>query len=403
MTISPLDLVLLLGAGQGFILATLLWTNRKGNRLSNRLLAVLIALLALMSLAVGIPVANRWMSLALDFLPLIMAMPLGPLIYFYTKSVLDPAFTIGRTERRHFYPVVLDWGSKFIGWVFVGGMLLGFFREQDGPTWGHIMNEYDTYADIPRWLSMTVYLLLTRQFLNQHQRADNVGHVGGLQPTLQWLRHFVNAFLVFQVLWFIHLVPYIIPALRGPLLDKFGWYPIYIPIAVMIYWLGLKGYLHSRNSPVGAIPGKTNTTVIPAETVEKVIRSLTSAMQTGKLYLDPELTVEKVGRHLNLPPKTVSFVLNQHLQKSFNTFVNEYRIEAVKHQLINPANEHLTLTGIAFECGFNSQATFQRAFRQMTGVSPRKYIGRNRPQNPEKYRSNLDLSRRRGLFYPVLG
>lgn len=375
MTIAPLDLILLLGSGQGFILATLLWVNRNGNRLSNRLLAALIGLLALMSLAVGVPVANRWVSFALDLLPLIMAMPLGPLIFFYTKSVLDPAFDIGRTERRHFYPVVLDWGGKFIGWLFVGGVLLGFFREQDGPAWGRIMNEYDTYADIPRWLSVTIYLILTRQFLSQHQRIDNAGNVGSQQPNLLWLRQFVNVFLVFQGVWLVHLIPYIIPALRGPLLDKFGWYPLYIPIAILIYWLGLKGYLHARNSPVDVVTRKIIATSIPTEIVEKAIRSLTTAMQTDKLYLDPELTVEKVGRHVQLPPKTVSFVLNQHLQKSFNTFVNEYRIEAVKGQLTNPANEHLTLTGIAFGCGFNSQATFQRVFRQMTGVSPKEYAG----------------------------
>lgn len=373
MTIAPLDLILLLGSGQGFILATLLWVNRQGNRLSNRLLAGLIGLLALMSLAVGIPVANRWISYALDFLPLIMAMPLGPLIFFYTKSLLDPAFIIGPTERQHFYPIVLDWGSQLIGWVFMGGLLAGFLQREQGPAWGYVMEEYDTYADIPRWLSMTVYLLLTRQFLNQHQRTDNVGNIRNQQPTVQWLRQFVNVFLIFQGVWLVHLVPYIIPTLRGPLLDNFGWYPIYIPIAILIYWLGLKGYLHSRNSPVAPAVRKINAASIPAETVEKAVCSLTKAMQIDKLYLDPELTVEKIGQHTQLSPKTVSFVLNQHLQKSFSTFVNEYRVEAVKGQLINPANNHLTLTGVAFECGFNSQATFQRAFRQMTGVSPKEY------------------------------
>jgi AraC-like DNA-binding protein len=376
MTIAPLDLILLLGSGQGFILATLLWVNRKGNRLSNRLLAVLIGLLALMSLAVGVPITNRWVGFALDMLPLIMVMPVGPLIYFYAKSVLDPTFNIGRTERLHFYPVMLDWGSKLIGWVFMGGVILGFFRKQNGPAWGSIMNEYDTYADIPRWLSVTIYLMLTRHYLSQNQRVGHAGNSGIHQPNLQWLQQIVNVFLVFQGLWFIHLVPSIMPAFRGPLLDRFGWYPIYIPIAVLIYWLGLKGYLHSRNNPVNSIPGKANITSLPAETVEKIVGLLMDAMQIDKLYLDPELTVEKVGRHTQLPSKTVSFVLNQHLQKSFNTFVNTYRIEAVKQGLTDPANEHLTLTGIAFECGFNSQATFQRTFKQMTGVSPKKYVNR---------------------------
>ena len=384
MTIAPLDLILLLGSGQGFILATLLWVNRKGNCLSNRLLATLIGFLGLMSLAVGIPVTNRWVSHALDLLPLINAMPLGPLIFFYAKSVLDPAFRIGRTERFHFYPVVLDWGAHLIGWTFVIGTLSGVFRSQDGPAWGYVMDEYNAYVDIPRWLSVPIYLILTRQLL---RRQQSVG-AGSQHQTMRWLRQFVSVFLVFQGIWLIHLVPYIIPALRGPLLDKFGWYPIYIPIAVLIYWLGLKGYLHARNSPVDVVVGKVNSTVIPAETVGKAIGLLTNAMQIDKLYLDPELTVEKIGRHVQLPPKTVSFVLNQHLQKSFSTFVNEYRVEAVKQRIIDPANEHLTLTGIAFDCGFNSQATFQRAFRQMTGISPSEYVGRQ-----EKHRSNRDLSR----------
>ena len=86
MTIAPLDLMLLLGAGQGFILTALLWFNRKGNPLSNRLMATLIGLLALASLSVGIAVTNNTISLILDFVPLINVMPIGPIIYFYSQS-----------------------------------------------------------------------------------------------------------------------------------------------------------------------------------------------------------------------------------------------------------------------------------------------------------------------------
>jgi AraC-like DNA-binding protein len=258
--------------------------------------------------------------------------------------------------------------------MFIGGVLLGLVPKGDGPAWGHVMNEYDTYADIPRWLSLTTYLILTRRWLSQYVQTGRDKKIGNQDQHLRWLWQFVNVILVFQAIWLVHLVPYILPNTRSAWLDKFGWYPLYIPIAILIYWLGLKGYLHARQSPPEVVPPKVNTTFIPAETVDKAIVLLTNAMHTDKLYLDPELTVEKVGKYVQLPPKTVSFVVNQHLQKSFNAFVNEYRIEAVKEQLTNPANEHLTLTGIAFDCGFNSQATFQRAFRQATGKSPKQYI-----------------------------
>ena len=373
MTISPFDLLILLGSLQGFILATLLWTNAKGRRLSNRLLAVLIGLLALMSLAVGIPIVNRWVSLALDILPFYMVMPIGPLIYFYVQSVSDPNVQLRKKERLHFLPVLLDWGAPLIIWTFLAGFSLGLWPRQDGPLWGAVMNEYNTYVDIPRWLSVTAYLFLTARFLHRQQRTNTYSATSEQRGTMRWLRQFVRVFLVFQCIWLLHLVPYIIPALRGPLLDRFGWYPVYIPIAVLIYWLGFKGYLHTRTSTLADQTPKPASPELPQETIRQVTQLLTNAMTAERLFLDPELTVEKVGQRTGLTPKIISAVLNQHLHKNFNSFMNEYRVEEIKQRLTTPAYEHLTLTGIAFECGFNSQATFQRAFKQQTGMSPGEF------------------------------
>lgn len=377
MTIPPLDLILLLGMAQGFILAALLWFNRKGNRLSNRLLATLVGLLASASLAVGIPIANPWINLFVDFVPLIIVMPFGPLVYFYTRSLLEPGFRLGKREKKHFWPVVVDFGSRAMAWVFVAGLLLGLLEHADGPKVGRLMEEYDKYADIPRWLSTTIYVLVTTRWLRRF-RGQNAGLTELQRGHVRWLRQLLAIFSGFQTIWLLHLVPYIIPATSNALLDAFGWYPLYIPIAIMIYWIGLGGYFHSRHT-VLAEPEpvrKTVAAVLPDELVQETSSGLRKAMEVDKLYLDPELTVEKVGRHLQVPAKTISAVLNQHLGKSFNAFVNKYRLEEVKRRLNDPAFSNLTLTGIAFECGFNSQATFQRTFKQMTGFSPKEYLNR---------------------------
>ncbi|GAB4030801.1 helix-turn-helix domain-containing protein [Spirosoma gilvum] len=380
MKISPFDLILLLGSVQGAILGTLLWVNKKGNPLANRLLATLIGLLASMSLAVGAPNFNRWWGLAMELLPLIMAMPIGPLIYFYTKSLLDPTFQIGQRERRHFYPVILDLGAMLIGWVFIVGLVFGFFDQKSGPKWGAIMDEYNTYVDIPRWLSVTVYLIVTKRLINQNQAS---GQPHQEQQHLRWPGQFVSVFLVFQAIWFIHLVPYIVPAWRDPLLDRFGWYPVYIPIAILIYWLGFKGYLHTRSEPSSKLTLKATGSDLSSDTIDRVMNALSKAMEQDKLYLDPDLSVDKLGQHLQLPPKLISAVLNQHVRKNFNGFINEYRVEEVKRRVLDPANDHLTLTGIAFESGFNSQATFQRTFKQLTGASPGEYITQQKKKSSQ--------------------
>ena len=46
----------------------------------------------------------------------------------------------------------------------------------------------------------------------------------------------------------------------------------------------------------------------------------------------------------------------------------------MKRLLREPGNQHLTISGIALEAGFNSQTTFQRTFKQLTGVSPKQFL-----------------------------
>jgi AraC-like DNA-binding protein len=98
------------------------------------------------------------------------------------------------------------------------------------------------------------------------------------------------------------------------------------------------------------------------------------------MFLDPELTLSHVVKATGIRQKTISAVLNQHAGKSFNEFVNQYRIEELKKRLLK-SQSHLTITGIAFECGFNSQATFQRTFKQFTGVSPTEFLAQQQKKS----------------------
>jgi AraC-like DNA-binding protein len=69
----------------------------------------------------------------------------------------------------------------------------------------------------------------------------------------------------------------------------------------------------------------------------------------------------------------LSAAINQAYGKNFNDFVNTYRVEAVKKMLNDESVQHLSLLGIAYECGFNSKSTFNRAFKKATGVAPSAY------------------------------
>ena len=96
-------------------------------------------------------------------------------------------------------------------------------------------------------------------------------------------------------------------------------------------------------------------------------------MRSKQLYLNPELRMVHFCQEVELPPKIVSQILNHHLHKGFNDFVNEFRVEEAKKKLTDKNFQHLTLEGIALEVGFASRTTFLRAFKKVTGMSPIGY------------------------------
>ena len=97
-------------------------------------------------------------------------------------------------------------------------------------------------------------------------------------------------------------------------------------------------------------------------------------IKNEKAYEDPELSLTQVAKQLRTNPTIISKVINQGFQLNFNDFVNNYRIEAVKEKLKTGEQKTQTLLGIAYDCGFNSKATFNRAFKKATGKSPKEWI-----------------------------
>jgi AraC-like DNA-binding protein len=99
-----------------------------------------------------------------------------------------------------------------------------------------------------------------------------------------------------------------------------------------------------------------------------------SLLHNEKIYEDPELSLTQMAKHLKTNPSVLSKTINQGFQLNFNDFINNYRIEAVKEKLQAGEQKTQTLLGIAYDCGFNSKATFNRAFKKVTGTSPKEWL-----------------------------
>ncbi|HDR04981.1 MAG TPA: AraC family transcriptional regulator [Candidatus Marinimicrobia bacterium] len=73
---------------------------------------------------------------------------------------------------------------------------------------------------------------------------------------------------------------------------------------------------------------------------------------------------------MTMPPEKVSELLNQKMNQNFFDFINKLRIEEFKKRRQYPEFDHLSILGLALECGFNSKAAFYRAYKKFEGGSP---------------------------------
>jgi AraC-like DNA-binding protein len=366
------NILILLGALQGFIVSGLLFFTKQ-NKWQNRLLAVLILLISLACFNLYGSYANWFGSDILRFIfqliPLVIVMPFGPLIYFYIQSSLDPNFKIAKKQRRHFYTVIIDFVPAIAIITFILGIITKLVKNNPGP-WGQFIDDYQVYADIPRWLSITIYVWFSHKYLLAY-KANHPAGLNGQAINFKWLKQLVTVFIIFQSIWLLYLIPYVIPKYSNKLVDTLDWYPIYIPMVILIYWLGIKGYIVQAAMKKKIIPA-SNT--LSGEIIQQTGEALIKAMEADKLFLNPELNISILSQQVAIPQKTISAVLNQHMQKSFNEFINGYRIEAFKEKINQPGMEQLTIAGVAAECGFNSQATFQRTFKEIEGMAPSAYL-----------------------------
>ncbi|HAK13125.1 MAG TPA: hypothetical protein DCO78_15265, partial [Chitinophagaceae bacterium] len=92
------------------------------------------------------------------------------------------------------------------------------------------------------------------------------------------------------------------------------------------------------------------------------------------LYQDPELSLSQLAKALNTNPSFLSRIINQGFGMNFNDYINQQRVAEVVARLEKGDQAQFTIMSMAYDAGFNSKATFNRAFRKFTGKNPSDYV-----------------------------
>jgi AraC-like DNA-binding protein len=107
-----------------------------------------------------------------------------------------------------------------------------------------------------------------------------------------------------------------------------------------------------------------------SEADKQIAAKIESLLTLEKVYQEPAYSRADLARECATSEAVISRIINFHFQKSFPQLMNEYRIGDAKRML---KETDANVRTVAEEVGFNSLATFNRVFKEMTGRTPGQF------------------------------
>jgi len=92
------------------------------------------------------------------------------------------------------------------------------------------------------------------------------------------------------------------------------------------------------------------------------------------VFQNPDLNLFDLAAEIGIHPNRLSYAINRSCNESFRTQLNERRLNYFTESVKNGALRKQSMLDLAFEAGFPSKSTFNRVFKEKTGMSPSEYV-----------------------------
>jgi AraC-like DNA-binding protein/uncharacterized membrane protein YfcA len=391
LTLDWLQLIVLLGAVQGVILAAALAARRR-NRTANRLLSALMLAFALF-MATGVYHSAKLEAEFPHFFGFGYPMPFlfGPLVYLYAVAAADRNWRMRPRDWLHFLPVAI---------VVIGGLPIYMMgAEEKLVAMRRLMAGDATLLmkiETPfRYVSGLGYGAATIVFLKRHAARIEHSYSSTEHVNLRWLlwlgasaagiwvmatgftiSNFARGddFISLAVAALVCAVGYM--GLRQPEILRFetAEFPVVRkPEAELGAGVGAAGAapVEVVQLPAASVDAARyeRSGLSPAE-AKRIRERLLAAMDADRPWTDSELTLSDLADRLGTTAHKLSEVLNSEVGETFYDFVNGYRVREVQRRISAGEARTRKMLSLALDAGFASKSTFNQVFKKHTSQTP---------------------------------
>ncbi len=355
---------------QLFFIAIFLLRNKKGKRLTNRLLGLFFLMIAINLLDLFFAIHELYayyiyIALADDG----FMFAFGPLIFLYTKSVVYKDYKFQKKDLGHFL-------LFFVVTLFL--LLTPLFNTKTAQL--RLMDSVQQF-DVPWVINMVLilmnfhallYLFFSYSILRKYRNRMKELYATLEALDLNWLKFTLDSLLVVLIIGFFHhLIPVVYSgAFIRVSMVVFIVFLLYFSNRVILTAMNQSTFFEGIANPKFRKYEQSNLT---QSDLAKYANQLEMYMQNAKPYLDPNISLKQMAAHLQLSPRLTSQIINQSFKQNFFDYINTYRINFSKQLLANSFDDKVTILEILYQSGFNSKSSFNTLFKKQTGLTPTEF------------------------------
>ena len=250
----------------------------------------------------------------------------------------------------------------------------------------YFSNKKWNHKDILHFIPTGLLLLLISEI-----NEDNFWYLGGYSALL--IHQIV--YTVFTIFYFIRLIynnsllksynrkyAWLVVLSFGIIGIQFSYFSNYIlgitpyslgPLmyAIFIFVIALFGF--SNSSRIFVDKPKYRHIRLEKDMMDLCVLRIEKYMNDYKPYLDSNFNLSKMSEAILLQPYIISYIINNKFDSNFSDFVNSYRIAEARQRLLRRGSMSIKISEIAYDCGFNSLSSFNKAFKKMVRCTPSQF------------------------------
>jgi AraC-like DNA-binding protein len=295
---------------------------------------------------------------------------LGPVIYFYTLTLLNPNFKYHRIHLLHLLPFLLN-SIAFLPFYMTSSEIkmeyyLRFLNKGSVIMPFHYLMKTILFS----FYFIAQFFLLKKYHFTKLIKSKNSSYL------IYW-------FIIYMGSQFILIAGVILDHITGLKLfeDPYQFSNMMITffhLSVVIGLLFFPELLYGTLTTEIITKEKYSFSKLTEKEKSEILNKLYEYIkQEEKPYLNEKISLTEVSKLLEIVPQQLSQVINEKTNYNFNDFINFHRIVESKRLLTSPSFSKLTIDAIAQKAGFNSKSAFYTAFKKHTGMTPKEFIGSN--------------------------